>query len=314
MTVSKQLWSELLVALGGSEGFLTRDLSERQVLIEILNTFGGSYSKKTIGGRENILAAIVVAAGGSASPRRSQNELLAALITAIGGSPPSYLSSSKSELLAAAVNAATVTDEPVLFRSLSNTPRATSTNTTITAPAGIVDGDILILTMWLGGPDAPPTPTFPSGFTEIDFTSVTDGSYNGNMHVAWKRAAGESGDYTVTHESASAQGFMAAYSGCVATGSPIDAYSKNTGADVTSTATGVTTSAANTRLLYLAHDWQGTGTLTPPTGMTERHDDTDLIYLADEAVAAVGATGNRTQTNGNTGDNPWAAFLIALKT
>lgn len=112
MTVSasnrpmKQLWSDLLVALGGEEGFLTRDLSERKVLIEILNTFGGSYSKRTIGGRENILAAIVVAAGGSASPRRGKRELLGALITALGGTPPPPYSTSTEELLAAAANAA----------------------------------------------------------------------------------------------------------------------------------------------------------------------------------------------------------------
>lgn len=112
MTVSasnrsiKQLWSDLLVALGGEEGFLTRDLSERQVLIELLNTFGGSYTKRTIGGRENILAAIVVAAGGTASPRHSQPELLASLVAALGGDPVDPLSSSMSQLLAAAVNSA----------------------------------------------------------------------------------------------------------------------------------------------------------------------------------------------------------------
>jgi hypothetical protein len=112
MTVSasnrslRQLWSDLLVALGGSEAFLTRDLSERQVLIEILNTFGESYSKRTIGGRENILARIVTAAGGSASPRHGQHELLVALVVALGGSALLPYSSSTAELVAAAVNAA----------------------------------------------------------------------------------------------------------------------------------------------------------------------------------------------------------------
>lgn len=112
MTVSashrplRQLWSDLLVALGGSEAFLTRDLSERQVLIEILNTFGGSFSRLNIGGRENILAAIVTAAGGNASPRHGQNELLAALVVALGGAALPPYSSSTGELVAACVNAA----------------------------------------------------------------------------------------------------------------------------------------------------------------------------------------------------------------
>jgi hypothetical protein len=95
------------VALGGSEAFLTRDLSERQFLFEILAALGGSSSNLVLGGRENIMAAIITAAGGSVSPHEGGfNVLLAELVVALGGDPVSASHSSLGELLAAAVNAA----------------------------------------------------------------------------------------------------------------------------------------------------------------------------------------------------------------
>lgn len=105
-----QLWSDLLIALGGSEAFLTRDLSERQFLFEILDVLGGSGSELVLGGRENIMAAIVNAAGGSVSPHQGNfNSLLAEFVVTLGGDRLSPLYNSTGELLAAAVNAATDT-------------------------------------------------------------------------------------------------------------------------------------------------------------------------------------------------------------
>lgn len=101
-----QLWSDLLVALGGSEAYLTRSLSEREVLFEIRDIYGGSVSKLNLAHEDEILVSIVNAAGGSASIRHSRPEMLAALVTALGGAAPDALSSSTGELLAACVNAA----------------------------------------------------------------------------------------------------------------------------------------------------------------------------------------------------------------
>jgi hypothetical protein len=200
------------------------------------------------------------------------------------------------------------------FRSVSNTTYASRTNTTVTAPAGIADDDILVLFMFLGVVGGAPTPTPPSGFTQIGSgTDVTDpGNFNGKSYVWWKRASSEGSDYTITHTGANTQAVIAAYSGCTTSGSPVDALSSNTGAVSSAVATAVTTTVGNTHLLYLAHDWTGSGALTPPTGMGERFDG--LVYLADEAISSTGATGDRTQTNGNSAaGEQWAAWLVALK-
>jgi hypothetical protein len=109
---------------------------------------------------------------------------------------------------------------------------------------------------------------------------VTDSAgFNGRLNVLWKRAAFESGSYTFAHSSASSQGLLIAVSGAVTSGSPIDASTPNTGAGTTTTALSVTTTSANDLLFYIAHDWEGTGGLSPPTGFTERFDS--LIYAAD---------------------------------
>jgi hypothetical protein len=102
-----QLWSDLLVALGGSEASLRRHLSERQFLFEILDVLGGSSTTLNLGGRASIMKAIVVASGGSVSPNHvSFNVLLAQLVEALGGDPISPSYNSTAQLLAAAVNAA----------------------------------------------------------------------------------------------------------------------------------------------------------------------------------------------------------------
>ena len=162
----------------------------------------------------------------------------------------------------------------------------------------------------------PPTPALPAGFTLIDSTVVAQGGFEGDFRVAWKRAAGESGSYTVTHASAATQGVINVYSNCIATGSPIDVYSKDFETDPTSdgataTAGSVTTTIPDTKLLFVGHNWTNSGALSPPTGFTERFDG--LIYTADKAQAAAGATGAVSHGTGNASNHPWAAFLIALK-
>jgi hypothetical protein len=131
-----------------------------------------------------------------------------------------------------------------------------------------------------------------------------------------QRAASESGSYTFTHISRNTQGAMAAYSGCLASGTPFSAAtSNNTGSGpnaTTSTGLGITTTVANSWLLYIAHDYEGTGALSPPSGMTERFDS--LVYTADQVIASAGATGTRTQTNGNTtaAAEQWAVRMVEL--
>ncbi|WP_454626946.1 hypothetical protein [Bradyrhizobium cenepequi] len=217
-------------------------------------------------------------------------------------------------LAATSLSVRTAAALPPDFRSVVSTTYASRTNTTISKPAGTADNDILIGALFVGASGTAPTPTAPSGWTMIGTaTSVVDPSgFNGKFYLYWKRAASEGASFTFTHAAASSQAFIAAYSGCVMSGSPVDVSSSNSGTGSTSTGTGVTTAGANELLLWIAHNWD-IAAVTPPAGMVERFEG--LICLADTRQVAAGATGNKATTaNGNTiTQSPWVARLIALK-
>jgi hypothetical protein len=84
---------------------------------------------------------------------------------------------------------------PVIASESEQKEGSFTATTTITAPAGIVDDDILIAmicTDRTSGIVAPPT-----GFTPLTPTDGLIGVTNScTLYVAWKRAASESGDYT----------------------------------------------------------------------------------------------------------------------
>lgn len=201
--------------------------------------------------------------------------------------------------------------------STSNTTYASRTDTTVTAPSGIQDGDLLyafIFTTSNGG--TAPTPTPPSGFTQLPSspTSVTDeGSFNGKFWAYVKTASSESGDYTFSHSTCSSQGLMLRVSAGNATG-VVDA--SNTGTGSTTTFTGVTTTQDNALVMVVAHDWGDTANnLSPPSGSTPtftEHVDVTLVYAASGVLATAGSTGDKTMTNNTTGINPWAGYTIGI--
>jgi Right handed beta helix region len=209
------------------------------------------------------------------------------------------------------------------FRSEAHITYGGAVDTVVGKPTGTASGDILIALIFYGqniNYAADPTP--PSGWTQIGSTlSIRDNisgvGFTSKVSCWWLRAGGsEPSSYTWTFGGSvgNTQGAIAAYSGCIASGSPIDVSSVNSATfgaltGTTATGTGVTTTAVNELLVYLQTNWDGTGTLTPPTGMTERFDG--IVYIADEGIGTVGATGNRTQTLAST--NPWSAFMVALK-
>jgi hypothetical protein len=209
------------------------------------------------------------------------------------------------------------------FRSSSNTTYAVRVNTTITAPASIADGDVLLLTMFIGratGSGPPATPTPPTGFALLAGTwpiAVDDGTgFMAHVRVYYKIASGESGDYTVTHTTSTTQGLMFAVSGG-SSSSP--ACTQNSGTGTTTTALGLTTTGADALIAFLGWDWGDTAAnLVAPAGttpaFTERVDVAPLTYLATGVLAAAGATGDKTQTNNSNGGNPFVGILIAVET
>ena len=154
---------------------------------------------------------------------------------------------------------------------MASTPYVGSIGQTlITKPTGTANGDILLAALFTGLATATPADiqiTPPTGWTQIGTqTEVDDGSgFKAKLWVYWKRAASEPSGWDWVHSGVgttlNTQGVVAAYSGCVTSGNPVDVLAQNfanTGA--LATATGVTTTVASTKVLYVGHNWDGTAT------------------------------------------------------
>lgn len=199
----------------------------------------------------------------------------------------------------------------IAFGSASNTTYGSRTNTTVTAPTGIADGDVLVAQILTS---AGVTVTAPAGWSQVGSAAVmTDaGAFTISSRVYTKTAASESGDYTWTHSTASSQGLILRYTGAGA----VDAFSSNptTPADNINTGLSITTTVTDCMLLFVGNDWSDfAGDLTPPTGMTERIDVNPLIYAADQLLTSAGATGNRTMSCNSNVNAPRNAWMIALE-
>ena len=218
-----------------------------------------------------------------------------------------------------------VSSGSVAYRSSNATTYATRTNTTLTAPAGIQNGDLLVIIFDIGASGTPPTPTPPSGFSMIpSFSSplsITAGGFTVKMYAWYKFASSESGNYTVTHSSASSQGYIVALSGADPTTPFSPNPTTNTGTGSTTTATGFTTSYDNSLIMFVSSDWGDTANnLTGPSGSTPTFTkrmgattQSGILYVADGVLGTTGATGNKTITNNSNGSGAWGGALISVQ-
>ena len=210
---------------------------------------------------------------------------------------------------------------PVAFRSAAQAQNDSGTTLVITAPAGIVDGDILIafLASNLSNTDW----THPAGFTETFDSQHVAGS--NRSAVSWKLASGESGNYTFTSTgSVDHAGAILVFSGAVSTG-PEDTQ----GTEVTDAAAAydflcpaATTTRANAMVIRAVLTG-GNGSLTsvaPPTGYTERADiagdaageNMAAVYTIDTLQADAGSTGTINIVATGTGTMRGFAVTVAL--
>lgn len=203
------------------------------------------------------------------------------------------------------------------LRSSSSLAYGSRTNSIVTAPAGIQNGDVLLYTMFLGITGTAITATPPTGFVACSGgtfpIALTDGSFNARAYVWYKIASSESGDYTSTHTAGSSSATMLAISG--GTGTP--ACTTNNGTGGTTTATGLTTSANDSLVAFVGWDWADTANnVTPPTGATPTFSevlDLTITYVATGVLATAGATGDKTITNNSTGGHAWGGVLVAVE-
>lgn len=210
--------------------------------------------------------------------------------------------------------------------SASNTPLYGShVNSVIVAPTGISNGDLLVAVLHVGDSTVVPplAVTPPAGWTEVTNSPVAASKpdpYTIALHVYYKVASSESGNYTFTHTVADTEGYMYRLTG-VDTTTPIEATPVTQIANGTSngktTGYGTLTTITNGAfLIYAESDWDTTGSAavsgTTPTILVRRNGSID--WIGDGTLATAGATGARTRTNGNTLVSlPWVSIVVPIR-
>ncbi len=212
----------------------------------------------------------------------------------------------------------------VTFRSDSFLNYAAGrTNSTINAPAGIVDDDFLLLIFEDGaGGVTAPAATPPAGFNILPgfpLTRADSNPFTVDTYAWIKTAASEPANYTITHANASSNAWMmAAFGQDLIT--PVDAgeISTATGFDSTSTAPGITTALNNSLIVYFCSKWNFPGGNFPggvtPVLTTRLDGSVTLLFTSTGVLSPEGATGNKVATGlPNTNTEPWATGLIAVR-
>lgn len=196
-------------------------------------------------------------------------------------------------------------------------------STTVPAPAGIVNGHILLCWLVNGHPTIPPPApsTGPAGWAKFDtdlLLTQANNTFSACFQLWWKRAASESGNYVWTHPNNNTAAFIDVYSGCKTSGVPLGATSTNSalwtgGGQATALGTSITTTQADSTLLFLGCDWgDQNNAIIAPSGMTKRNDQV-ILFGADELRATAGATGNRSTLCNSTGNgSPWGVRMVEL--
>ena len=195
--------------------------------------------------------------------------------------------------------------------------KSTTASVVINAPAGIQDGDILVAFVSVfRSTSATATSITGTGWTQWS-EQITSTRYKCSMF--WKRAAGESGNYTFSSASGTQmQGAIGVYRGCVASGDPRDVLS-NTAYTTSGTivrAASCTPTVANGMFVY--GGWYylaGTILLGTPSGMNARQTQANTncaIRLADLAYTTTAASGTKDATAGAT-CTVKHAMMVALK-
>ena len=202
----------------------------------------------------------------------------------------------------------------------TNVDDGVRTNTTLAAPTGLTNNDVLVLVCSGAGGSSGLTLAPPAGFTLAPGypTVLSNAGTFVKTYVWWKVASGESGSYTVTHASLQTNAHLVAVRGGDTTAPLTPNASLNQGTGTTSTAPGVTTTVDDSFVMYWSQTWRTWGSGSPPTGttptFTERRDRVGVsLYIADGVLATAGATGNKSNTNPNVGAEPWAAGLVVVK-
>lgn len=196
----------------------------------------------------------------------------------------------------------------IAYRSSATAGDSSGGNLTINKPTGTADGDIMIMALYREAG----TWTLPAGWTQVVETRDT-GSDAIYLTVAWKRASSEGSSYSVTLSTTTwRMGSISSFSGGLASGDPIDTYATDaTALDVARLAS-ITTSVADTMLVGVFGDYNGSGVSAGTSGMTGvvGPATVSVLYVAK---ASAGSTGTVTGFSGGLNSSGWASVHLAIK-
>jgi MSHA biogenesis protein MshQ len=183
---------------------------------------------------------------------------------------------------------------------------------TITAPAGLATGDVLIAFVGQNTSGLPIIKTVPAGWTLV--LAQDDGSSIGvalYSRVATSADVAGTTTYTWTFQgSARSGGLMLAFRGVLSTSPVVTSASTVNGTSVDYTAPSITPGIANTELVVLFAANNGNGGMNVPTGMTSAYVGATgagknglVIGAFTEGLAASTATGTLKSTTNNSAAN-----------
>lgn len=186
----------------------------------------------------------------------------------------------------------------IAYRSSASAYVASSNTLLCNKPTGTVDGDIMIAALHTNAGTSAITP--PSGWTLIG-TAAADASFTADVNVYWKRASSEGTDYTWTWTNTARTSLaISSYSGCVASGSPIETDVNTANDDTTDWSAmthnvpGIVTTVANTMAIYVYGGDSSTyyATSSMSAGWTQRVKTATAseIVMYDKAFATATTT------------------------
>lgn len=201
----------------------------------------------------------------------------------------------------------------VAYRSSTSNSVTQSTSSTLSAPSGLVDNDILLYLLYI---ESSTTVTWPSGFTQKASLTAADSSFK--VYVAWKRAASESGTYSPSWGSnAWRQGVLLAISGAITTGDPFDvAVGTNAPGSETNTLTlaSITTATANSLVIAAGATFASLGaTPTAPSGHTLRFGANGEAWAISDALKVTAGSTGSLQFTGASATGQTANLTLAIK-
>lgn len=203
----------------------------------------------------------------------------------------------------------------IAYRAGSTAGNASGGNLTINKPTGTLDGDILVAVLYREAG----TWTLPSGWAQWG-SDQRDFGNNMYLTVAWKRASSEGASYTFNLSTTTWRiAAMAAFSGCIASGDPIDVGPTGRGTNENGAsvaipiASSITTTTANAMRVALHANYNGTDVTAGSSGYTAgaQVGGCEIWYSLQAAAGSSGDKAFAGMSGSDTGK--WASFHLALK-